>query len=208
MYGMCVQLGFAEWRPKLVWKINSTIKRIDGVEWPRASPVPYQLQLQYTCSLAAPCTATDTAVTLNCYGAAPWSATPFPATIQNEKVTVTDISAYPVCKVQRDPAKAVAHAVGSFVIGPKFTSWAEAAARTVAMYPAEIPFMPGDPRGMNELYNTTSGSVAYVSYARAALAIAVRNGVTEAAAAFAWIDGQFTQHVRSAWQPGWRWQIT
>ena len=53
--------------------------------------------------------------------------------------------------------------------------------RAVAMHPEDVPHMPDDPSGMNELYNETSGSVGYAQYVRAALAVAVRNGVAEAA---------------------------
>ena len=80
--------------------------------------------------------------------------------------------------------------------------------RAVAMHPEDVPHMPDDPSGMNELYNETSGSVGYAQYVRAALAVAVRNGVAEAASSYAWIDDQFTQHNRSGWHPAWGWCIT
>jgi len=76
------------------------------------------------------------------------------------------------------------------------------------MHPTEIPFDADDPTGMNVLYNATNGSVGYPQYARAALAVAVRNGVTEAGPAYQWIDDQFRQHNRSGWHPAWGWCIT
>jgi len=50
--------------------------------------------------------------------------------------------------------------------------------------------------------------VGYAQYVRAALAVAVRCGVAEAASSYAWIDDQFTQHNRSSWHPAWGWCIT
>jgi hypothetical protein len=68
--------------------------------------------------------------------------------------------------------------------------------------------MPGDPTGMNQLYVGSAGSVNSASFTRGALALAVRNGLTEAAPPFAWIDGQFAAHVRTGWAPPWKWMIT
>lgn len=245
VYGVCVQLGFEEWREPLRWKVHSEAKRIEGVEWPRATPVPYQTGLVYTCSLTAAMTDTDTTIAVDSYAGGPWPETPFRAKIDNEWMDVTDTGATASTSSQdwvrailflwlrMGPAPAsqllatlfdvlsgdqrvwtvertapVAHNTGRVLTGPVYTSWSECAARMVTMHPTEVPFMPDDPTGMNELYNASTGSVGYAQYARAALAVAVRNGVTEAEPAYRWIDDQFRQHNRSSWHPAWGWLIT
>lgn len=206
VYGLCVQLGFEEWREPSRWKVHSEVKRIDGVEWPRATPVPYQTGLVYTCSLIAELDELDTEVLVDEYGGGPWPVPPFPARIDNETMTVVDKSDAEVWAVERTAP--VAHPVGRVLTGPTYLSWTEAAMRMTSMHPDEIPFEDDDPTGMNELYNSSTGSVGYAQYARAALAVAVRNGVTEAVPAYAWIDDQFRQHNRSSWHPAWGWIIT
>ena len=206
VYGMCVQLGFEEWREPLRWKINSEIKRTEGVEWPRASPVPYNCGLVYTCSLVAAMSATDTIAMVDKYSGGPWPVPPFPVKIQSEVMTVVDTSDPEVWVVERTAG--VAHATGHTLVGPTYLSWTECAMRMTAMHADEIPFMPTDPTGMNELYNATPGSQASPAKARAALAVAVRNGVTEAEPAYRWIDDEFHRLNRYDWHPEWGWIIT
>jgi hypothetical protein len=206
IYGLCVQFGFDEWREPTRWKVHSEVKRIEGVEWPRATPVPYQCGLVYTCSLIAPMSATDTTIMVDSYGGGPWPVAPFSARIDNETFTVVDNSDVEVWHVERTAG--VEHPAGRVLTGPTYLSWTECAMRMTAMHPDEIPFEADDPTGMNELYNSSTGSVGYAQYARAALAVAVRNGVTEAVPAFSWIDDQFRQHNRSSWHPAWGWLIT
>jgi len=207
VYGVAVQLGFEEWREPLRWKVHSEIKRIEGVEWPRASPVPYQCGLMYTCSLTAAITETDTLIPVDSYAGGPWPVVPFKVQIQYETLTVIDKSDVALWEVAPRTAGET-HAAGHVLAGQIYLSWTEAALRAVAMHPTEIPFDADDPTGMNVLYNATNGSVGYPQYARAALAVAVRNGVTEAVPAYSWIDDQFKQHNRSGWHPAWGWCIT
>ncbi len=209
VYAMCVQLGFTEWAPQLEWAVVSTIARTNGTSWPRCTPAPYFTQLRYTSSLAADCSPTDTTITVNSYGAAPWPSLPFAASLQNENITVTAMSGS-TWTITRDPtiSKRLAHLTGVVLVGPKFTTWAELAARENAAYAKEVPRMPGDPTGMNTIYNATTGSVAYTQYTRAALAMAARNGVTDAVAPLAWLNAQFAIAVRPAWAPKWTWCIT
>ena len=206
VYGMCMQLGFDEWSEQLTWKIDSEVQRTNGEAWPRATPVPYNTGLVYTCNLTAAITPTDTWLPVDHYAGGPWPVEPFPIKCQNEVMTVVDKGDGELWQVQRTAP--VAHAAGQALVGPKYLSWLEAAMRMVAMHPDEVPFAPDDPTGMAELYNETSGSVGYAQYARAALAVAVRCGVAEAASSYAWIDDQFTQHNRSGWHPAWGWCIT
>jgi hypothetical protein len=206
VYGMCMQLGFDEWSEQLTWKIDSEVQRTNGEAWPRATPVPYNTGLVYTCNLTAAITPTDTWLPVDHYAGGPWPVEPFPIKCQNEVMTVVDKGDGELWQVQRTAP--VAHAAGQALVGPKYLSWLEAAMRMVAMHPDEVPFAPDDPTGMAELYNETSGSVGYAQYARAALAVAVRCGVAEAASSYAWIDDQFTQHNRSSWHPAWGWCIT
>ncbi len=206
VYGMCAQLGFDEWFEVLAWKIDSEINRTNGDAWPRSAPCPYNTGLVYTCSLAAAITDADTFVPVDKYGGGPWPVEPFTVKCQNETMTVIDKSDVALWEVER--AAPVTHAAGQVLVGPTYLSWLEAAMRAVAMHPEDVPHMPSDPSGMNELYNETSGSVGYAQYVRAALAVAVRNGVSEAASAYAWIDAEFHRHNRSSWHPAWGWCIT
>jgi hypothetical protein len=206
VYGMCAQLGFDEWSEVLTWKIDSEINRTNGDAWPRSAPCPYNTGLVYTCSLTAAITDADTFVPVDHYSGGPWPVEPFEVKCQNEVMTVTDKSDVALWEVTRSAP--VAHAAGQVLVGPTYLSWLEAGMRAVAMHPEDVPHMPDDPSGMNELYNETSGSVGYAQYVRAALAVAVRNGVSEAASAYAWIDAEFTRHNRSAWHPAWGWCIT
>jgi hypothetical protein len=206
VYGMCVQLGFDEWSEPLVWKIDSEVQRTNGEAWPRATPIPYNTGLVYTCSLTAAITDKDTFIPVDHYAGGPWPVEPFPVKCQNEVMTVIDKSDPALWEVTRSAG--VAHAAGQVLTGPTYLSWLEAAMRMVAMHPDEVPFASDDPTGMNELYNETSGSVGYAQYCRAALAVAVRCGVAEAASSYAWIDDQFSKHNRSGWHPAWGWVIT
>ena len=206
VYGMCVQLGFDEWSEVLTWKIDSEVQRTNGEAWPRSAPCPYNTGLVYTCSLTAAITDADTFVPVDHYSGGPWPVEPFEVKCQSEVMTVTDKSDVALWEVTRSAP--VAHAAGQVLVGPKYLSWLEAAMRAVAMHPEDVPHMPTDPTGMNELYNETSGSVGYAQYVRAALAVAVRNGVAEAASSYAWIDDEFHRHNRSGWHPAWGWCIT
>jgi len=207
VYGMCVQLGFDEWSEPLVWKIDSEVQRTNGDAWPRSAPCPYNTGLVYTCNLTAAITDADTFVPVDHYSGGPWPVEPFQVKCQNEVMTVTDKSDAALWEVA-PRTNGTTHAAGQVLVGPKYLSWLEAAMRAVAMHPEDVPHMPDDPTGMNELYNETSGSVGYAQYVRAALAVAVRCGVSEAASSYAWIDDQFTQHNRSGWHPAWGWCIT
>jgi hypothetical protein len=207
VYGMCVQLGFDEWSEQLTWKIDSEVQRTNGEAWPRSTPCPYNTGLVYTCSLSAAITATDTFLPVDHYSGGPWPVEPFQVKCQNEVMTVVDKSDAALWQVA-PRTNGTTHAAGQVLTGPKYLSWLEAAMRAVAMHPEDVPHMPDDPSGMNELYNETSGSVGYAQYVRAALAVAVRWGVAEAASSYAWIDDEFTRHNRSGWHPAWGWCIT
>jgi hypothetical protein len=206
VYGMCVQLGYDEWSEVLTWKIDSEVQRTNGEAWPRSAPCPYNTGLVYTCSLTAAITDADTFVPVDHYSGGPWPVEPFEVKCQNEVMTVIDKSDAALWEVTRSAP--VAHAAGQVLVGPTYLSWLEAGMRAVAMHPEDVPHMPSDPSGMNELYNETSGSVGYAQYVRAALAVAVRNGVAEAASSYAWIDDEFHRHNRSGWHPAWGWCIT
>src|SRR6188768_757742 len=206
VYGMCVQLGFDEWSEQLTWKIDSEVQPTNGDASPRSAPCPYNTGLVYTCNLTAAITTTDTFIPVDHYAGGPWPVEPFQVKCQNEVMTVVDKSDPALWMVERTAG--VAHAAGQVLVGPTYLSWLEAGMRAVAMHPEDVPHMPDDPSGMNELYNETSGSVGYAQYVRAALAVAVRNGVAEAASSYAWIDDQFTKHNRSGWHPAWGWCIT
>jgi len=199
-----------------VWALDSDVNRLNGTFWPRAKPVPYILQLSYSCNLAAPMDSSQTTMSVDHYGTAPWPATPFLVEVYSaggalEKMTVTDRTTS-VWTVTRDPnpVRRVPHPLPNAVFGPFFTSWQQCAARAIAQYPDEVPFMPGDPTGMNVLYNIDSSSVTYPSHALCALAIALRNGINENGiqAAYDWLNGQFTTLLRSNWHPDWKWCIT
>ncbi len=207
VYGLCVQLGFDEWSEPLVWKIDSEVQRTNGDAWPRSAPCPYNTGLVYTCSLTAAITDADTFVPVDHYSGGPWPVEPFEVKCQSEVMTVVDKSDPALWQVA-PRTNGTTHAAGQVLVGPTYLSWLEAGMRAVAMHPEDVPHMPNDPSGMNELYNETSGSVGYAQYVRAALAVAVRCGVAEAASSYAWIDDQFTQHNRSGWHPAWGWCIT
>jgi hypothetical protein len=205
-----VQLGFTEWTDALNWKLDSDIQRTNGASgWRRSNPAPYSANFCPGAYLTAAVAAADTTIQLDSPTGFPTSGS-YVITIDAESMLVTAGLGTSTWTVQRgyNNTRAAAHPSGRPIFGPKITSWADCMTLNYLVFPSSYPTMPGDPGGMNTLYTATSGSVTYPSYTRGALAMAARLGVAAAGPSFAWLDGQMTAALSSAYHMDRKWMIT
>jgi hypothetical protein len=208
--GWGVQLGFTEWTSALNWKIDSDIQRTNGTSgWRRSNPTPYSANFCPGAVLTAAVGVADTSIQLDSPTGFPTSGS-YIVTIDSENLLVTAGFGTTTWTVQRSygNTKAAAHPSGHPIYGPKVASWADCMSLNYAVFPSSYPTMPGDPDGTNTLYTATSGSVTYPSYTRGALAMAARLGVAAAQPSFAWLDGQMTAALSSAYHMDRKWMIT
>lgn len=214
-----VQLGFTEWLPQAQWISDSDINRMNGISgMPRAVPAPYDTPFSYCASVNAAMDAVQTTMDAGIYGKGTWPTPPFQVQVQSEKMWVTahDTSTGIMSGITRGygGSTAAIHPMKDstgypYILGPMMTSWAQLGAHLLSIptYMLDRPTDPSDPSGLNVL-NHDSNFMENTGKARAALAIAVRNGHTPAQDAYNWINGQFILWASPDWTSQWAWMQT
>jgi len=201
MFAIAVRMGNEDWMDALIWKLDCTVNRVHAEYWPWPNPTLYNALFCYAATLAEDCSAQDITIVVDPWHKQPWPDPPFEMKLQDEITTVTGMSGN-IWTLTR--TKPVAHVVGHRILGPKFKSWQECAARNVAAIPEKFPTMPDDPEA---LYTAEPGTVTYNAYTRGALALAVGENIPAATEPYNWLHGEFLDSISTQWKVERKWAI-